>query len=137
MRDIPLGVQTTPSGNRCIATLRMRPAAKVTVSFTWERPPSADDREEWSFTILPSAVHGALEEAFRHRAAIEVLRKHIAAGTLERIGISPAGDWIFCGKSPSAPPMPAGVISLFGKRRDARLRTNRKQHRLRGEGPES
>jgi hypothetical protein len=39
MRDIPLGVQTTPSGNRCVATLHMRPAAKVTMSFTWERPP--------------------------------------------------------------------------------------------------
>jgi hypothetical protein len=58
MPDIPLGIYTTVGGNRCVASVRVDKAAMVTVSFAWKSTPTADDREEWSFTILADAIHG-------------------------------------------------------------------------------
>jgi len=117
MRDIPLGLQTTRSGNRCVAGLGIKPATKITVSFTWERPPSADDREEWSYTILAATLDRALDEAFLERTAVEATRKLVAEGVIERVGISRAGDWLFS-RTKAAARLPDGVVSLTAKRRE-------------------
>jgi len=131
MPDIPLGVYTTVGGNQCVASVRVDKAAMVTVSFAWNSTPTADDREEWSFTILADAIHGTLEEAFRHRAVIEVLRQHVAAGALERVGVDASGDWLFGGTDAATASLPPGVVSLLAKRQERRLRGKRGRHRLR------
>jgi hypothetical protein len=118
-------------GNRCAASVRVDKAAIVTVSFAWQSTPTADDREEWSFTILAGAIHGTLEEAFRHRAVIEMLRQHVAAGALERAGIDASGDWLFGGTDAATVSLPPGVVSLLAKRQERRSRGKRGQHRLR------
>ena len=115
MSEIPLGAHITESGNRCTIGLRVQKPAKVTVDFTWDRVPTADDREEWSLAILGKGLEGALEHAFRERAVVEMLRKFVAEGTIERVGTR-AGDWVFRGAKDAAAPLPAGVVSLATKR---------------------
>src|SRR5262249_17368407 len=94
-----------------------------TVSFTWDRRPSADDREEWSFAILAHGLHRALDQAFLERAMVEQVRNMVAEGLFERVGISRAGDWVFC-RTKDAAPLPPGVVGLTAKRRERLSRTN-------------
>ena len=68
MPDIPLGVHSAESGNRCTVTLRVQKPAKATVDFAGDRVPTADDREEWSLAILGESLEGALEGSNMHSA---------------------------------------------------------------------
>jgi hypothetical protein len=107
----------------------------VTITFAWDHTPSADDLEEWGFTMFGMALDRALHEAFIYRAAIETLRGLEAEGAIERSGIAEDGDWYFRSTSKSVDgedgPVPTGrggVISLavMGARRRRRRGCGRK-----------
>ena len=80
MPDIPLGVYTTVGGNQCVASLHIEKAATVTVSFAWNSTPTADDREEWSFTILADGVSRAVQ------IMSDVRRSPVVRGDASRTG---------------------------------------------------
>jgi hypothetical protein len=91
------GIHTSRSGNQCVITLKVQKPTRVTICFNWRRRPSADDREEWSLAVLGVGLELALEHSFRERAVAEALRKALAEGSIERVGVTPDGEWVFRG----------------------------------------
>jgi hypothetical protein len=103
VKDFPLGVWRCQSGNNCSVTFREQRSKRITISFSWATPPGPEDHEEWAFEILSGALHRALECGFQARAAVEVVRKLLAEGKIDRVGVR-KGEWIY-----SAPRAPGGA----------------------------
>ena len=96
--------------------MKIMKAAEVSLTFSWDKEPSPNDLEEWSFTVFGVALDRAMEQAFQYRAAVEVLRKLEGEGAIERVGIAKDGEWIFRGKDTSTIGESAGVVSLAAMR---------------------
>ena len=114
--DVSLGTWGCQSGNRCAVGMKIMKAAEVSLTFSWDKEPSPNDLEEWSFTVFGVALDRAMEQAFQYRAAVEVLRKLEGEGAIERVGIAKDGEWIFRGKDTSTIGESAGVVSLAAMR---------------------
>jgi hypothetical protein len=125
-KEVSFGTVACESANHCSVRMEIRNPDKVTLTFSWRRTPSPDDREEWGCTILEAALETAMQQAFAYRAIIEAIRRQEAAGVIERCGITKDGDWCFRGtKQNTAGRVRGGIINL------ARVRAQRRGRRSR------
>jgi hypothetical protein len=54
--DVSLGTWGCQSGNRCAVGMKIMKAAEVSLTFSWDKEPSPNDLEEWSFTVFGVAL---------------------------------------------------------------------------------
>ena len=120
-----LGRFVAKTGNQCSMAMTVEKAARVEITFTWDREPTADDREAWDHEVLGTALCEALDYAAVGRLSIETLRGLESDGTLERIGTTPGGDWLF-GATPrrSDTNNPSNVIPLQRPRKGHQRHTD-------------
>jgi hypothetical protein len=102
--DRILGSWRVKSGNVCYAALVLDAHRAVNIRFTWNRPPIAEDYQDFDCTVRPEAIEYARQIVMRCADVMRTIQDLVADGRVEQIGTTVDGEPIWgVAKAKSSP----------------------------------